>query len=560
MLVAAIAPTSERDLKADRDRFVAFAFAFADLLVEVSAGGVIRFAAGAARSLAGREAAELVRTPFAELFHPDDRVAAERLLRGCRGGERRGALSLRLARSGVLAWVSACALPGRTDAVHVAVADRRVLAPVAAASAPRRDPASGLLEAEDFAAAAADALGEARGLRQDVQLTLVRLCGLDALRARAGEGAVDRLFAEIGAFLNAHALRGAAGRMGPDRCGVVHAAETTLDIAAEAAGALRAGGLPPDLVTVEDRRIALGSEGLAPADAAKALAFTLRRFAENEPFEGDSLAEAFRALVDDTVSRVTQLRALVGEDSFEAVFQPIVRLADGRVSHYEVLARVEASSPADVIRFAEGIGMIEELDLAVCSRAMALLESERGRRLPSLAVNLSGGSVQSAAFVRSLLLLLERSRVLPAQLLFEITESAAITDLGSVRDFVTELRARGHSVCLDDFGAGAASFSYLQALPVDYVKIDGAYVGRICDNARDRAIVKAITSMCRDLGIRTVAEMIEREAQLDQLLELGVGLGQGYLFGKPQRQPFARALVRRDGSTARGRLAGSKAG
>src|SRR5690606_33635452 len=226
---------------------------------------------------------------------------------------------------------------------------------------------------------------------------------------------------------------------------------------------------------------------------------------------------------------------------------------DGRVSHYEVLARVAASSPTDVIRFAEGIGMIEELDLAVCSRAIALLESEHGRRLPSLAVNLSGGSVQSAAFVKSLLLLLERSRVPPSQLLFEITESAAIDDLGSVRDFVAELRARGHSVCLDDFGAGAASFSYLQALPVAYGKIDGAYVSRICENARDRAIVKAITSMCRDLGIRTVAEMIEREAQLDQLLELGVGLGQGYLFGKPQRRPFARASVRRSGSAAQGR-------
>jgi EAL domain-containing protein (putative c-di-GMP-specific phosphodiesterase class I) len=146
--------------------------------------------------------------------------------------------------------------------------------------------------------------------------------------------------------------------------------------------------------------------------------------------------------------------------------------------------------------------------------------------------------------MRSLLALLEKSRVPASKLLFEITESAQIVDLETVRRFVVELRRLGHSVCLDDFGAGAASFSYLQALPVDYVKIDGAYVGRLCESPRDRAIIKGMTSMCRDLGIHTIAEMIEREAQLDALLELGVELGQGYLFGQPQHRPLAHARPR----------------
>jgi EAL domain-containing protein (putative c-di-GMP-specific phosphodiesterase class I) len=213
--------------------------------------------------------------------------------------------------------------------------------------------------------------------------------------------------------------------------------------------------------------------------------------------------------------------------------------------HYELLARVEDRSPLEIIRFAEGIGMIEDFDLSVCGRAVAHLQSPAARGGAPLAVNLSGGSLQSTGFTKSLLVLLEKARVPASKLLFEITESAQIDDLGPVRDFVVELRRIGHSVCLDDFGAGAASFSYLQALPVDYVKIDGAYVGRLCESPRDRAIIKGMSSMCRDLGIHTIAEMIEHERQLDALLELGVEFGQGYLFGRAQRRPLARPRPRR---------------
>jgi len=98
------------------------------------------------------------------------------------------------------------------------------------------------------------------------------------------------------------------------------------------------------------------------------------------------------------------------------------------------------------------------------------------------------------------------------------------------------LRGRGHKVCLDDFGAGAASFSYLQAFLVDYVKIDGAYIGRILANFRDRTIVKAMVQMCSELGISTIAEMIETKEQAGSLIGLGVGYGQGYLYGKPQAE------------------------
>jgi EAL domain-containing protein (putative c-di-GMP-specific phosphodiesterase class I) len=120
--------------------------------------------------------------------------------------------------------------------------------------------------------------------------------------------------------------------------------------------------------------------------------------------------------------------------------------------------------------------------------------------------------------------------------MIEITESAKLEDLARAAQAVQRLRGRGHVVCLDDFGAGASSLPYLQQLTVDYVKIDGVYIRSITDSPRERAIVQGVLTTCKCLGIRTVAEMIEKEDQHKCLLDLGVDLGQGWLYGKPSAE------------------------
>src|SRR5262249_37678626 len=100
-------------------------------------------------------------------------------------------------------------------------------------------------------------------------------------------------------------------------------------------------------------------------------------------------------------------------------------------------------------------------------------------------------------------------------------------------NLVSRLRQRGFRVCLDDFGAGSSSFHYLNSFPVDFVKIDGKYVKNAIDSPRDRAFLKAMAQLCHDLDTATIAEMIETDAQAQLMRDLGVGYGQGYLFGKP---------------------------
>jgi len=168
----------------------------------------------------------------------------------------------------------------------------------------------------------------------------------------------------------------------------------------------------------------------------------------------------------------------------------------------------------------------------MCQRAIETLIGMKGQRV-DLAVNISGKSLDSDMFVEAMMKLLEPHANLSRHLLFEITESTAMTNLQRVDRILTGLRQAGYRICLDDFGAGASSFPYLQALSVDFVKIDGGYIARMSDSAKDRAILKAMVAMCRDLGIGMIAEMIERVEQGEDLREMGIAYGQGFLFGRP---------------------------
>jgi len=121
--------------------------------------------------------------------------------------------------------------------------------------------------------------------------------------------------------------------------------------------------------------------------------------------------------------------------------------------------------------------------------------------------------------------------------MFEITESTTIKNLDMVNEFIKILQDDGFEICMDDFGAGSASFQYLHKLHVDYVKLDGQYTQRILTDERDAAMVKNLAQMCSDLGVKVVAEMIEEEKQVIKLAAMGIQYGQGYYFAKPVAMP-----------------------
>lgn len=536
MTALAVSAISAETLRAERDRYVAFAFAAADLLLEVSPTGTIVFAVGALRSLTRRDGSALVGRSFAELLAERDRPIARLLLSQLKKGGRLSPIAVRLAEpAGTTVVVGGCRLPGQREVYQFTLT-----VPSAAPAADddgARNAETGLLAKENFVRLAEERLREADGAAY--KLSLVEIDGLDSLRRSADDELAAGLLATLGRHLRAHSADGdAAGQLAEGRYGVIH--KGTFDAAGfgRQVSEMAAAVGPECGLSVASSTMELDRQGLSDADAARTLLYAINTFSSSRggEFTLASLADGFQQLVAETATRVRALRGTLAGD-FSIVFQPIVSLKDGAVHHYEALSRFPGSgpggaSPAETVQFAEKLGVIAEFDLVVCERVIGILEDNKRER-PSVAVNISGRSLESAIFTRELEKLAERKAHLKDHLLFEITESARIVHLEGAQNFIDSLRQRGFRVCLDDFGAGSASFHYLNAFNVDFVKIDGKYIRNLFSAPRDRAFLRAMAMLCRELGTATIAEMIEKEAQAEEIAALGVGFGQGWLFGRP---------------------------
>jgi EAL domain-containing protein (putative c-di-GMP-specific phosphodiesterase class I) len=527
------AAPKDDQLKDERNRFLAFAFAAADLLIEVDAALRIRFAVGAADGLAGRSAAALTGSDFLALFSAGDRAVIAAAVKRLGVRSRMEPIALHMQRpdgksTGVA--LSGCRMPFMNGAIHFAVSALRPSLAEATVSD------NNLLDKDAFEKSVLACLKQPETLGDDAALNLYEVDGVDGLRERSGDSAIDALFTQIGGCLRAYAVGGLAGRIGPNKLAALTDGTATADVSKEIAAILKLHDPEGAELQVKELAIALDIADLSPGDAAKALSYTLQEFATgdiaNLPFH--SLVDGFRALMAETAKRVIAFKSSLTDRGMKLVFQPVVEMAPRRIHHYEVLTRfADGKSPFETIEFAERVGLIEELDLLVAERALKFLDNAGPGNTAQLAVNISGRSIQNDTFVAELEKLLKRHDIVRPRVLFEITESTSIADLARTNQVIQSFRAAGNAVCLDDFGAGAASLPYLRAFHVDYIKIDGAYVRRMQDSDRDLQIMNAMIGMCRQVKTAIVAEMIETQKQAQSLLTLGVEFGQGYYFGKP---------------------------
>jgi len=170
----------------------------------------------------------------------------------------------------------------------------------------------------------------------------------------------------------------------------------------------------------------------------------------------------------------------------------------------------------------------------VVNRAIELLESciAQDRRMPLVAVNLSGTSINDEDFLEFVLSRLRDERVAHA-LCFEITETAAVASLAKATYFMRELKARGCRFSLDDFGSGVSSFLYLKTLPVDFLKIDGHFAAHVAYDVVDRSMVEAIAKIGSAMGVATIAEKVESAEVLQVLKQIGVDYIQGFHLAEP---------------------------
>lgn len=233
------------------------------------------------------------------------------------------------------------------------------------------------------------------------------------------------------------------------------------------------------------------------------------------------------------------LRDALREGSFSLVFQPIVRAQDGTCNHYEALVRLSEGGrlhgPAEFIPAAERVGLIHQIDLWVVEAAMDRLAALPPAENPiSLSINLSTHAFRNPDLMPLLERKLEMTGLSPRRLMFEITETSAVTQLAQTRKLVERMRAIGCRFALDDFGSGFSTFSYLKHFPVDLLKIDGGFVVNMLNDETDELLVRSMVGLAHSLGKRVVAEFVENEATAQRLREIGADYLQGYHLGKPQ--------------------------
>lgn len=559
-----LAGQGQHRLREERDRFVGFAFAHADILVELDGDGRIRWADGALRSMLGLDADSLIGQPVARIVAPSDVMLMKSALHQLGPGQRRRDMPIVLQND-----------QGMSIATQISI-NRSVLQEVqvyflsitigpdvgarkTGTSAPDR--VTGLVEAAQFTHSATEAVRTARAAGKSACLTLLEICESAELDRLLGSERAESLLSEIGAQLKLHAMDyNSATHIADGKFGVAHfGEENSASIVAAIAEVGRHYDLDAEALNLSDRTIVLHDPALADDDVESILAYVVGRFSSDGTAsltQGMSANEYLRKMTAETLSRVVSMRDLIHTHKIALHFQPIVHLADRSVHHHEVLLRFpDGRSPFEDVKFAEEINIIHELDLAVTQGAVRQISDSAGKAgTLQLAVNMSARSLLNDTFLTMFEQLAQRMGPRRSQLIIEITESAKLDDLAKAARAVDRLRSGGHSVCLDDFGAGASSLPYLQQLMVDFVKIDGVYIRSITESLRERAIVQGVLTTCRCLGIKTVAEMVEKEDQHKCLAELGVDLGQGWLYGRPVSEikparPQVNAKARRRSGT-----------
>jgi diguanylate cyclase (GGDEF)-like protein len=248
------------------------------------------------------------------------------------------------------------------------------------------------------------------------------------------------------------------------------------------------------------------------------------------------------------VNWVSKIRDAIDNDLLILRYQPIVCIASGETSSHEVLLRMKSDrggmiSPDAFLPAAVRFGLMAEIDTWLVETAIAELAKYR-KDAPDLrfSLNLSANAFEAenlTAFVQSQL---TRHGVPPAFVTFEITESLAMRHLNHVEKQIAGLRELGCQVALDDFGTGYSSFSYLQKLPVDYIKIDGSFIRDLVRNPVDQKMVRMIGEIGRAAGMKTVAEYVQSGSAFNLLGRLGIDYAQGFYIGRPTATPIRKTM------------------
>jgi diguanylate cyclase (GGDEF)-like protein len=422
------------------------------------------------------------------------------------------------------------------------------------------DGLTGLANRHLFARQLGQALESARRLDQPIALLYLDLDHFKDVNDSLGHAAGDELLravserlrhvvraSDVVGRLARHQPQSGLARLGGDEFAILLPTVVSPELCGEVAQRILARLAEP--FEAAGRRVAGGASiGIAfyPQDAHDAE--NLMKNADTALYHakerGRNQFQFFRPTLNSAAQRrlevERELQVAIAEGQFRLVFQPRVDLATGAPATLEALIRWKSPvlgtvPPSHFIPIAEKTGQIVPIGSWVLEEALHRLRrwDDGGLDVPRVAVNLASSQLEAPQFFETVVALLQRMRLEPTRLELEITEGTLLRQDETTLRPLRELRSIGVRISLDDFGTGYSSLSYLQQLSPDALKLDRSFVSDLDSNRTSAGIVAAVISMTRSLGIRSVAEGVERIEELEALRELGCEEVQGFLYCAP---------------------------
>ena len=520
-----------------------------DAVLVIGHGGVIRYASPALKRLLGHDPERVADTLLLDLVPASDRGAASLVLATGEGETRRGTWSMVHRDSGLVPVEGVAERPSQDAALQGVV-----LALRATEAGPSKRPADGRSFYDDltglptralFEDRATHAFARARRAGQPVAILMVDLEDMGPVNEVLGSAAGDEMLLEVARRLDSGLRAGDTGaRVGESEFAVLLEGFERANEATEVARRLVTRLCKPVRVGSEEV-LPNPSVGVAVAEDGGGVAMDLLRDAGVAAYAARGRGRrpvrfepAMRASLVERLEVSEDLDLALERDQLVVLFQPLVDLGDERITSAEALLRwrhprAGVISPVDFIPLAEETGMIVPLGHHVIRTACAQLARwQEGGRVDDrfrISVNLSGRELREPELTAVVKAALEDEGLAPGRLMVEVSETAVLDDLDTARIRLSELRALGVGITLDDYGSGRPPIAHVYGLPVDEVKVEGHFVG----DPTDDALARAVSRLRDELGIGIVAKGIEERETVDGLRALGCSAGQGFLFAPP---------------------------
>ncbi len=423
------------------------------------------------------------------------------------------------------------------------------------------DALTGLINRREFEKRAERLLSTIKQDKSEHALCFMDLDQFKIVNDTCGHTAGDELLRQLGSVLaNTVRYRDTLARLGGDEFGVLME-HCSLDDAHRVAASLQKT-VQNFKFTWQEHDFKIGvSIGLVPVTSDTTNLTELMKQADAACYmakdQGRNRIHVYHPEDTDLAKRhgemqwVERLNQALEDDLFCLYAQPIVSIngSDDTGIHYELLIRMKDENgdiilPDEFLPAAERYNLITKIDCWVIEHAIDLLANDPVflKKINFCSVNLSGQSLTNPDILKFITNQVIESEIQCEKICFEITETAAISNLNGATKFISTLKRLGCQFALDDFGSGLSSFAYLKNLPVDYLKIDGMFVKDIVDDPIDYAMVKSINEIGQVMGMQTIAECVENDAIKGMLEKIGVNYVQGNGIGKPQ--PFDALLCR----------------